>query len=497
MPSAPADGDSLGSALALYLILKKLGKEVTVVSPEPVPEAFQFLPTTNVIHEDLTASPDFIVTIDCAKAKIDTIKTKLENNKVNIIVTAKKGQFSADEVSFHHGPSKYDVIVTVDTGDLVQLGRFYEDNPELFTSLPVINIDHHASNDNFGKINLVDIMASATTEILLPLIEEMEQRTNVELFDEDVATLLLAGIITDTGSFQNANTTPRSFAASAKLIKYGARQQEIIKHVFKTKHLSTLRLWGRILTNIKLDQKYRFVWTTLSLKDFSDTESREDETGGIIDELLTNAPGTEVVLLLKQKTDGVISGSVRTTSASIDASKIAGMFGGGGHVQAAGFKIQSNDLAGTEAMVIEKIKAFQKEHLKLSETEEEATGAGQLGGGAQMPGPTMQTGQIPQFGQIGQSAPAEKANPTATANDFMSGFTAMPKPEPEVEKAAVLPEFNLEKKFPNDGEEEESVEKTTPNHAESFTDVIIRKATSHDKGDTFNLDPNMTYKFEE
>lgn len=478
MPSAPADGDSLGSALALYLVLKKLGKEVTVVSPEPVPEAFQFLPTTNVIHEDLTASPDFIVTIDCEKAKIDTIKTKLENNKVNIIVTAKKGQFSADEVSFHHGPSKYDVIVTVDTGDLVQLGRFYEDNPELFTSLPVINIDHHASNDNFGKVNLVDIMASATTEILLPLIEEMEQRTKMELFDEDVATLLLAGIITDTGSFQNANTTPRSFAASAKLIKYGARQQEIIKHVFKTKHLSTLRLWGRILTNIKLDQKYRFVWTTLSLKDFSDTESREDETGGIIDELLTNAPGTEVVLLLKQKTDGIISGSVRTTSSSIDASKIAGMFGGGGHVQAAGFKIQSNDLSGTENVVIEKIKAFQKERLKLAENEEEIN----VPMTGQIPGPTMQT---------------EQPAPTAKINDFMSGFTAMPKPEPEVEKAAVLPEYNLEKKFPNDGDAEASVEKTTPTHAESFTDVIIRKATSHDKGDTFNLEPNMIYKFEE
>ncbi len=474
MPSAPADGDSLGSALALYLVLKKLGKEVTVVSCEPVPEAFQFLPTTNVIHEELTASPDFIVTIDCAKSKIGTIKAQLEKDKVNIVVTAKKGQFSSDEVSFHHGPSKYDVIVTVDTGDLVQLGRFYEDNPQLFTSVPVINIDHHASNDQFGRINLVDIMASATTEILVPLIEDLEDLTQTQLFDEDVATLLLAGIITDTGSFQNANTSPRSFAASAKLIKHGARQQEIIKHVFKTKHLSTLRLWGRILSNIKMEPKYRFVWATLNRKDFADTDSRDDETGGIIDELLTNAPGTEVVLLLKERKDGLISGSVRTTSAGIDASQIAGMFGGGGHVQAAGFKIQSADFTGTEAMVIEKIKQFQKERLHLVDEE-------------------VSTVQNP-TGQANLQGP--QTNATAAINQFMTGFTAMPKPEQVIEKETtpVLPEYNLDQKFP-DQIEQSMVDKST--EGDSFTDVIIRKASSQNQNSGFTMEPNMTYKFEE
>jgi phosphoesterase RecJ-like protein len=373
MPSAPADGDSLGSALALYLALKKLDKEVTVVSAEPVPEAFRFLPTTSVIHDEFSPNSDFIVTIDCRKAKIGTIKTKLEKDKVNIIITAKNGRFSSKEVSFDHGPNKYDVIVTVDTADVGQLGRFYEDNTELFTQIPVINIDHHASNAYFGKFNLIDIMSSATTEMLIPLIEELEHETKQKLMDDDIATLLLAGIITDTGSFQNANTTPKSFAAAAHLVKYGARQQEIIQHVFKTKRLSTLRLWGRILSNIKTDSKTRFVWATISRKDFQDTKSRFDETGGIIDELMTNAPGTEVVLLLKEREDGIISGSIRTTSQAIDASKIAQMFGGGGHVQAAGFKIESDDLAGTERLVTEKIKASQAERLGHTSSEESTT----------------------------------------------------------------------------------------------------------------------------
>lgn len=373
MPSSPPDGDSLGSALALYWVLKKLGKQVTVVCADPIPEAFQFLPTTSIISNEFSAARDFIVTLDCEKSKLKNIRTKLEHDKVNIILTAKKGQFTKDDVSFEYGPSRYDLIITVDTADLQQLGRFYEDNTPLFTSLPLINIDHHASNGNFGRINYIDMMCSATTELLIPLVHDLEADSGLPLMDEDTATLLLAGIITDTGSFQNANTTPRSFAAAAHLIKHGARQQEIIQHVFKTKQLSTLRLWGRILSNMKIDNRYRFVWSTISKKDLMETGSREDETGGIIDELMTNAPGTEIVLLLKEKTDGLISGSIRTTTASVDASALAEMFGGGGHVQAAGFKIKSDDIYEMEKMIVAKIKEKQKERLNLNDEVDEST----------------------------------------------------------------------------------------------------------------------------
>lgn len=372
MPSSPPDGDSLGAALALYWILKKLDKQVTVVCADPIPEAFQFLPTTTVISNEFSAARDFIVTLDCQKAQLKSIRSKLEHDKVNIILTAKKGQFSKEDVSFHYGPSRYDLIITVDTADLEQLGRFYEDNTDLFTSLPLINIDHHASNGNFGRINLVDVMSSATTELMIPLVHEMEQEFGMRLMDEDTATLLLAGIITDTGSFQNANTTPRSFAAAAQLIKEGARQQEIIQNVFKTKQLSTLRLWGRILSNMKVDPKYRMAWSVIAKRDLVETGSREDETGGIIDELMTNAPGTEIVFLLKEKAEGLISGSIRTTTAAVDASAIAEMFGGGGHVQAAGFKYKSNDPFAVEKLMVEKIRQYQKERLHLNEEVDES-----------------------------------------------------------------------------------------------------------------------------
>jgi len=446
MPSAPVDGDSLGSSLALYLAFKKLGKQVTVVCADPVPDSFQFLPTTKVINHEFQTSNDFIVTLDCAKAKLKTIETKLEQDKFNIIITAKSGQFTESDVSFNHGPSKYDLIITVDTGDLIQLGRFYEDNPELFSSIPLINIDHHASNDFFGKINYVDVMSSATTELLIPLIHDFEEDSGMDLMDEDIATLLLAGIITDTGSFQNANTTPRSFAASALLVKHGARQQEIIHHVFKTKHLSTLKLWGRILSHIKVDQKHKFVWSTITRKDFDETGAADDETGGIIDELLTNAPGTEVVLLLKEKAEGVASGSLRSTTPAVDVSQIAEMFGGGGHVQASGFKTPAPDFAETEKMIVDKIREFQAKRLGLSaaynddsETESNSTEVTE------------------------KKEDSQKENKKKTTKKSSTKLA----------------------------EREENSEDT------SFTDTVIKKAKSKGDSKTFELEPGFTYKFED
>lgn len=363
LPSAPADGDSLGSAIALYLALKKIGKEVTVISSEKIPEVLQFLPNIKVISNQIASGGDFIITLDCKDIQIDNIKSSVEADKINIVVTPKNGKFLEQYVSFNRTGSNYDLIITVDTAELTQLKSFYDNNTELFHEVPVVNIDHHISNSHFGKLNYVDIMAASATELLLPLLEELADRTGTELIDEDVATLLLTGIITDTGSFQNANTTPRSFAKAAQLISYGARQQEIIQHIYKTKQLSQLKLWGRVLSKLQTDEHFRMVWSVVSQQDFKDTESSEEQTGDIIDELMTNAPGAEVILLIKEKSDGTVSVSLRSTNSSIDVSKIAEQFGGGGHVQAAGCRLVGMNLRDAEYKIIETVKDFQAERL--------------------------------------------------------------------------------------------------------------------------------------
>jgi phosphoesterase RecJ-like protein len=367
LPSSPIDGDSLGSAVALYLALKKLDKEVTVVCSEPVPELLQFLPNIKIVGNEISSSKDFIITLDSKSHGVENIKTYIEDDKVNIIITPKDGHFSERDINFNKGKVDYDLIITVDCPELEQLKTIYEKNLEIFNQLAIVNIDHHISNSHFGKVNHVDIMASSTAELLVPILEELGNEEKKNLIDADIATLLLAGIITDTGSFQNANTTPKSFAVSAQLVSYGARQQEIIQHVYKTKQLSQLKLWGRVLSKIQTDERYKIVWSTVSQQDFRDTGSSIEEIGDLIDELMTNAPGAEIVLLLKEKEDGSIGGSLRTTTPLINSSGIAAHFGGGGHTQAAGFSMKETNLRDAEYTLINYLKELQTKRLNLND----------------------------------------------------------------------------------------------------------------------------------
>ncbi|MBI5413176.1 DHH family phosphoesterase [Candidatus Peregrinibacteria bacterium] len=384
LPSSPIDGDSIGSALSFYLALKKLGKKVTVVAEEAVPQNYNFLPEISAISREMNFVRDLVVTLDCRGSELPNVRHEIQGDKINIIVTPKKGGFSREQVSFSQSGSEYDCVIVVDAADPSQLGKLYDDFTELFNLAPVINIDHHTSNLSFGKINLVDIMASSTTTIILPLIEELGQG----LMDANIATLLLAGLITDTGSFQNPNTTPNAFSIAAKLISYGARQQEIIRNIYKTKKLSTLRLWGRTLSKIQYDEKHKMVWSVLTARDFDEIGGLPDETEGVIDELMSNAPGAEIVFLLKERGSGEIGGSIRTLSGSIDASKLAGMFGGGGHLQAAGFRVKGKQIPDVEKEVVEAFRKFQKERLRLPEENEDPTTK-------EYPKPTPQPKPIP------------------------------------------------------------------------------------------------------
>ena len=362
LPSAPADGDSLGSALALYKVLQKLNKKVTVLSAEPVPKDLKFLPLIEELGGEAGGN-EFLITVN---TNVKEVRHEIMPGKVNIFVSPEEGEsITKGQVSLGGNLDEYDLLVTVDTGDLQQLGRFYEENTELFHKLPLINIDHHASNSEFGTINHIDITASATTEMLLPMIQRLEMQTGQTLMDADIATLLLAGIITDTGSFQHSNTTPKAFSVAADLLDYGARQQEIIKNVYKTKSLNMLKLWGQVLSKIQFAKDYRFVWSTVSQKDLEETGADLDDIGAIIDELLNNAPGAEVVALIKEKKPGLMSCSLRTTTNEVDASAIAGLFGGGGHKRAAGCRVKGVDFEDGVKLFVNAILEYQANHLGL------------------------------------------------------------------------------------------------------------------------------------
>ena len=352
-PGRP-DGDSIGSAVALHIVLQKLGKQVTTVVLDPISQTFSFLPKLNEFAKEFRGVRDFVITLDSAVAKADKLAYNFKDDQLNIVVTPKVGRFTPQDVSFSDGNFHYDAIIALDAADLDQLGTIYAEHPKLFQSVPVLNIDHHASNDYYGAINLVDLTAASTAEILVGIIEALGS----SLMDEDVATAILTGIINDTGSFQNSNTTPKSLTVAAQMVGFGARQQEIIKYLFKTRPLSTLKLWGRILSNLQHDVAHKLAWSVVSPADLSESGASGEDIGGVIDELLTSVPGADVVVLLSEREPRVVSGSIRTKK-GVDAADIAKIFGGGGHPGAAGFRLTDTDIKEGEQVVISRIKEYQ------------------------------------------------------------------------------------------------------------------------------------------
>lgn len=349
------DGDAVGSLIAFSLVLNKLGKNSILVCPDDISSVFTYLPTDKVSKE-LKGKRDFVISLDVSSTSAEKFLYKVEDGRINFIVTPKSGEFSPEMVTFPGGKFKSDLIIVLDSLDLERLGKPFEENPDLFYETPVINIDHHAGNDHFGKINLVDLTATSTCEILVSIFEALSGDTS--LLTEEVATALLTGIITDTNSFQNANTTPKSLTVAAQLVAAEADQQEIIRRIYKTRTLSTLRLWGRVLTNIHDESNYRFIWSQLKRDDFLTVSATVDDANGVIDELLKTASGVDFVLLLAEKDDG-IHGSLRSVAKGIDVAGIAKLFAGGGHALAAGFIIDQSDPAMTTEKIIAKIRDHQ------------------------------------------------------------------------------------------------------------------------------------------
>jgi phosphoesterase RecJ-like protein len=189
-----------------------------------------------------------------------------------------------------------DLIFVAGAKSLEDLGKLYEQNTDLFFESPKINIDNHSDNEYFGQINLVDIAVSSTAELLAELLQKFEQ----QLLDEDIATCLLLGIISETRSFQHVQTTPKAFLKASELVALGARQQEIVKNIYKTKSLPLLKLWGRALARMKILEEQKVVYSVLSPTDFERAAAGEEELLPVLAEFVDNISGYKIIGILAE-----------------------------------------------------------------------------------------------------------------------------------------------------------------------------------------------------
>ena len=294
----PADreGDTLASALALFLFLKKQDYSVDIVACglDKTKHVFSFLPAYSEIRTELNNLRRFIVSVEIGQAKVSQIKYQVENNVLNFIISPSEGWFKPEDVSARAGEFKYDLIITVGTGDLESLGSLYDNNVEFFYKTTIINIDHKANNEEFGQINFIDLTAVAISEILFYLIKNYKP----ELINEDISTCLLAGIIQKTKNFKTSNLTPRTLLTTSQLISSGANREEIVTHLYRSRDLNTLKLWGRVLNNLRSEINEELIWSKLRLKDFSETNSSVDSLNDIIDELIMSVPSAKLVVII-------------------------------------------------------------------------------------------------------------------------------------------------------------------------------------------------------
>lgn len=366
---ARPDADAIAASLSVKMVLEKIGKKVDVVIPDHVSSLFSFFPGVNNVIKNISLSKDLIVNIKGGESGFFKISyNKKEDGSIDLVVSPRDKEIKEQDVSLVFNRFDYDGVFMLDTPDFGRTSETYLQNKDAISSIPIINIDHHNTNGNFGAINIVDTTATSTCEILFSLFEALDK----ELLDSDIATLLLSGIISDTDRFQNTNTSPKSMTVSAQLIALGAKRTEIVRSLFKTKPVSTLRLWGKILSNIREDRDDRIVWSTISAQEIAEVGAHETETEGVINDLISTAPNANLVMLLAERRPGFVTASLRTNSELVDVDRVALAFGGGGHRKAAGFRIENTNLREAEKEVVKRIKGYLKNELKIKELEKEA-----------------------------------------------------------------------------------------------------------------------------
>lgn len=289
------NGDAVASALAFYQILKKLDKNVEIAAEKfSQGDLYNFLPGYSNIQNSLDNLRKFIISLDISEAKVDKIKYKLEENTLDFIISPKDGFFTHDDIKSRSGDFKYDLVISLDTPDLESLGSIYDNDTEFFYRVPIINIDHYSNNEEYGQINHVELTAIATSEILFNLFANYSR----DLIDEDVATCLLAGIISKTKSFKTQNITPQALSVSSQLVSMGARREEIVTRLYRSRSINVLKIWGRVLARLKSSLNNKLVWSTLSLQDFAKTGTNENDLDEVIDELIINIPQAKIIVLI-------------------------------------------------------------------------------------------------------------------------------------------------------------------------------------------------------
>lgn len=317
---ANPSGDSIASALAFYLLLKKQGKNVALTVDNAAKDhksIFNFLPDFNVITNSLNNKDKTTIELDLKNNDFRGLTYNIKNGKLEINILTNNSTANLENPIIKKNNCLYDLILVLDTSDLESLGEIYENCRESFYQIPIINIDHQIDNEYFGELNLVDLTAASTTEIIFNLIEVWDKN----LLDKNIATCLLTGIISESKSFQTNNITPRTLAIAGELIDRGGQRELIVEKLYSNKSINTLQIWGRALSALRTVPENGLIWSQVTTDDFNNTKTSAFDLHNVIEELLSHAPQAKIVILFYPQNNNLIA-LIHTHRPTFDLRKI-------------------------------------------------------------------------------------------------------------------------------------------------------------------------------
>jgi phosphoesterase RecJ-like protein len=281
---ARPDGDAVSSICAVMLLLEELNKKYTATCLHTPPEQLLFLPLAEKIQANINtldfSSYDLIIALDCGSLSRTNLNKQITNRK--------KNQF-------------------------------------------VMEFDHHPKIDDYANLEIRIPEASSTAEVLYGFF-----RTNVIKINKKIANCILTGILTDTGNFLYPSTTDKTVDIASEMLLHGAKYPRITDETWRNKSFGAMKLWGKAIGGLEINEKYNLAYTVLTKKDLEDCACSDEEMEGISG-FLSNLYGVKGLLLLREVEDDVIKGSLRTSHPDVDISKLAQYLGGGGHKKASGF----------------------------------------------------------------------------------------------------------------------------------------------------------------
>ncbi|WP_010491242.1 DHH family phosphoesterase [Paenibacillus elgii] len=291
------DGDAAGSTFAVAWMLQSLNKRFTLINEGRIPDKFMYM-----------AGPHTV---------IEYVKTPPER--------------------------KFVAVISVDCADFGRIGLVSEC---FVPERKLLNIDHHATNDGFGTVNLVRSDAAATVEVLYDLALELNLEFTPELND-----CIYTGLLTDTGGFRYSNTTPKVMQIAADMLARGVKGYELAERLLETMTLGQVSLLKRSLNTLSFAHDNKVAWLSVTLDDLSATDASSEDMDGLVN-YARNVEGVEVGMLFKEKEPGIVKVSFRSGGLA-DVAALAQKFGGGGHVKAAGCTIRGSMSEAVERVVRE------------------------------------------------------------------------------------------------------------------------------------------------